>query len=104
ASRSISGGTAGACGTAYVTACSSGAVDQGVHMLVNDCRPRSLRHAARSAMMKGVTRRIRYVPGDPLPEVARLPHEPGVYRFRDERGRALYVGRATDLRRRVRSY
>jgi excinuclease ABC subunit C len=36
--------------------------------------------------------------------VPRLPTQPGVYRFRDERGRALYIGRATDLRRRVASY
>jgi excinuclease ABC subunit C len=36
--------------------------------------------------------------------IARLPTGPGVYRFRDERGRALYIGRAVDLRRRVRSY
>ncbi|NUT32762.1 MAG: nucleotide excision repair endonuclease, partial [Hamadaea sp.] len=36
--------------------------------------------------------------------VARLPAQPGVYRFRDPQGRALYVGRAVDLRRRVRSY
>jgi excinuclease ABC subunit C len=35
---------------------------------------------------------------------ALLPGEPGVYRFRDDRGRALYVGRAVDLRRRVLSY
>ena len=33
-----------------------------------------------------------------------LPGEPGVYRFRDDRGRTLYVGRAVDLRRRVLSY
>ena len=36
--------------------------------------------------------------------VALLPAEPGVYRFRDDRGRALYIGRAGDLRRRVSSY
>jgi excinuclease ABC subunit C len=42
--------------------------------------------------------------GVPLPEVRALPPEPGVYRFRDERGRALYIGRAVDLRRRVASY
>jgi excinuclease ABC subunit C len=36
--------------------------------------------------------------------VARLPSGPGVYRFADERGRTLYVGRAVDLRRRVGSY
>ncbi|GAA0599444.1 GIY-YIG nuclease family protein [Kribbella sandramycini] len=34
----------------------------------------------------------------------RLPQEPGVYRFRDENGRVLYIGRAVNLRRRVLSY
>jgi DNA polymerase III subunit epsilon len=33
-----------------------------------------------------------------------LPTRPGVYVMRDRRGRALYVGKAADLRRRVRSY
>ncbi len=36
--------------------------------------------------------------------VGRLPAGPGVYRFRDARGRVLYVGRATALRSRVGSY
>ena len=36
--------------------------------------------------------------------VATLPRRPGVYLFKDVAGRVLYVGRATDLRRRVRSY
>ncbi|MGH9267164.1 MAG: DEDD exonuclease domain-containing protein, partial [Acidimicrobiales bacterium] len=36
--------------------------------------------------------------------VASLPRRPGVYLFRDRGGRVLYVGRAVDLRRRVRSY
>ena len=33
-----------------------------------------------------------------------MPHAPGVYVFRDERGRVLYVGKAKDLRSRVRNY
>ncbi len=34
----------------------------------------------------------------------RLPHAPGVYLFRDDRGRVLYVGTSKDLRTRVRTY
>ena len=34
----------------------------------------------------------------------RLPAAPGVYRFRDDGGRVLYLGRAVSLRRRVASY
>ena len=33
-----------------------------------------------------------------------LPHAPGVYVFRDERSRVLYVGTSKDLRTRVRTY
>lgn len=33
-----------------------------------------------------------------------LPRSPGVYLFKDATGRVVYVGRAVDLRRRVRSY
>jgi excinuclease ABC subunit C len=40
----------------------------------------------------------------PRSAVAHLPVAPGVYRFRDGRGRVLYIGRAVDLRRRVGSY
>jgi excinuclease UvrABC nuclease subunit len=35
---------------------------------------------------------------------AALPLTPGVYRFRDQDGRVLYIGRAVSLRRRVQSY
>ena len=33
-----------------------------------------------------------------------LPDEPGIYQMLDERGKVLYVGKAVDLRSRVRSY
>jgi excinuclease ABC subunit C len=37
-------------------------------------------------------------------QLAGLPDSPGVYTFRDSAGRALYVGKAKSLRKRVRSY
>ncbi|HEB53666.1 MAG TPA: excinuclease ABC subunit C, partial [bacterium] len=37
-------------------------------------------------------------------KVARFPKAPGVYLFRDGAGKVLYVGKAADLRARVRSY
>ncbi|HET9323890.1 MAG TPA: excinuclease ABC subunit UvrC [Gaiellaceae bacterium] len=38
------------------------------------------------------------------PKLKQLPAKPGVYLFRDERGKILYVGKAKSLRPRVRSY
>ena len=39
-----------------------------------------------------------------LATVARLPTAPGVYLFRNDRGAVAYVGKARNLRERVRSY
>jgi excinuclease ABC subunit C len=48
---------------------------------------------------------VRSVPAEPVRAVvARMPAGPGVYRFLDARGRALYLGRAVSVRRRVASY
>jgi len=38
------------------------------------------------------------------PDLSQLPDDPGVYIFRDERGRALYVGKSVALRSRARSH
>ncbi|HEX5135432.1 MAG TPA: excinuclease ABC subunit UvrC, partial [Planctomycetota bacterium] len=37
-------------------------------------------------------------------KIERLPRSPGVYLFRDEEGKVVYVGKAGDLRGRVRAY
>ena len=38
------------------------------------------------------------------PATGTIPLEPGVYRFRDERARVIYVGKAKSLRQRLNSY
>jgi len=38
------------------------------------------------------------------PKTGEIPTNPGVYRFRDERGRILYVGKAKNLRNRLANY
>lgn len=38
------------------------------------------------------------------PDMSALPQDPGVYVFRDERGRPLYVGKSVSLRTRARSH
>ena len=37
-------------------------------------------------------------------QIKRLPREPGVYLFKDDQGRVIYVGKAKELRIRVRNY
>jgi excinuclease ABC subunit C len=43
-------------------------------------------------------------PGDYRPAPGEIPESPGVYRFRDQRGRVIYVGKAKSLRQRLNSY
>ncbi len=50
-----------------------------------------------SSQVSAAQRRKRHLAGH-------LPSAPGVYLFRDARGRVLYIGKSGDLRRRVRSY
>ena len=37
-------------------------------------------------------------------QVEALPQAPGVYLFKDQKGGILYVGKAKDMRKRVRTY
>ncbi|MXG88706.1 excinuclease ABC subunit UvrC [Nocardioides flavescens] len=48
--------------------------------------------------------RSRRGPLDYRPEPGSIPTQPGVYRFRDPRGRVIYVGKAKNLRARLSSY
>jgi excinuclease ABC subunit C len=43
-------------------------------------------------------------PASYRPAPGSIPESPGVYRFRDERGRVIYVGKAKSLRARLNSY
>ena len=43
-------------------------------------------------------------PPEDRPDLSQLPQDPGVYVFRDERGRPLYVGKSVSLRTRARSH
>jgi len=49
-------------------------------------------------------RMVGHPQGAKLKLTTRLPHRPGVYWFADATGHVLYVGKATDLHTRVRSY
>src|SRR3954465_13758530 len=57
---------------------------------------------ARRAPRDGTPRRR--IPKEERPDLARLPDDPGVYIFRDVRGRPLYVGKSVSLRTRARSH
>ena len=43
-------------------------------------------------------------PSSYRPAPGEIPDQPGVYRFRDEHGRVIYVGKAKSLRQRLNSY
>jgi DNA polymerase III subunit epsilon len=44
------------------------------------------------------------IPRDKRPDLSSLPDDPGVYIFRDERGRPLYIGKSVSLRSRARAH
>ncbi|MFL5782256.1 MAG: exonuclease domain-containing protein, partial [Thermoleophilaceae bacterium] len=59
------------------------------------------RRAARSPDRR---RRAGRIPREKRPDLSALPDDPGVYVFRDESGRALYVGKSVSLRTRARAH
>src|SRR3954454_18538156 len=46
----------------------------------------------------------RRIPREERPDLTKLPDDPGVYIFRDVRGRPLYVGKSVSLKSRARSH
>ncbi len=44
------------------------------------------------------------IPPDQRPDLSTLPDDPGVYIFRDERGKPVYVGKSVSLRSRARAH
>ncbi|MGI8945743.1 MAG: GIY-YIG nuclease family protein, partial [Thermoleophilaceae bacterium] len=44
------------------------------------------------------------LPPEQRPDLSKLPQDPGVYIFRDERGRPLYIGKSVSLRTRARAH
>jgi DNA polymerase-3 subunit epsilon len=44
------------------------------------------------------------IPRERRPDLSSLPDDPGVYIFRDERGRPLYIGKSVSLRSRARAH
>ncbi len=44
------------------------------------------------------------MPREERPDLTKLPDDPGVYIFRDDRGRPLYVGKSVSLKSRARSH
>src|SRR5437763_11016987 len=62
----------------------------------------SPRRARRRAAKEKAARRK--IPKEERPDLAKLPDDPGVYIFRDVRGRPLYVGKSVSLRTRARSH
>jgi len=56
------------------------------------------------AMLKANSKE-QYLPINlPAEQLSRLPETPGVYYFHDQKGKVIYVGKATNLRRRVHSH
>ena len=85
-------------------------VEEAVAALAPRRRTRGRRTRGRAAGTPGDSRATRAVDDvrprarDERPDLSALPDDPGVYVFRDERGRPLYVGKSVSVRSRARSH
>src|SRR3954466_2986313 len=71
-----------------------------LHDAIGVCAPRRRRG---SGARRDAAKRTR-VPKEERPDLSKLPRDPGVYVFRDARGRPLYVGKSVSLRTRARAH
>ncbi len=56
------------------------------------------------SMLKGKNTEQYLPPNLPAEQLGQLPYTPGVYYFHDQKGKVIYVGKAKNLRHRVRSH
>jgi DNA polymerase III subunit epsilon len=59
---------------------------------------------ARTRRRARKTEPVERIPPSERPDLSTLPDDPGVYIFRDERGKPLYVGKSVSLRSRARAH
>lgn len=68
------------------------------HLLENNAQPHIDQFIKKGAKEQSLP------PNLPKEEVEKLPYTPGVYYFHDQKGKVLYVGKAKNLKYRVRSH
>lgn len=56
------------------------------------------------SMLKGKNKEQYLPPNLPAEQIDRLPYTPGVYYFHDQKGKVIYVGKAKNIRHRVKSH
>jgi DNA polymerase-3 subunit epsilon len=73
-------------------------------LCANAARVREALDLCRSRRRARKTEPEEAIPPDQRPDLSSLPDDPGVYIFRDERGRPLYIGKSVSLRSRARAH
>ena len=68
------------------------------HLLKNDCND------CIQTMLKTKSKEQNAPPNLPVEQIKKLPNQPGVYYFHDEKGKVIYVGKAKNLCKRVNSH